>query len=107
MHREDKKMRGHSNVTMCEWLINSFFTFLRLGDLHLVGPEGEDADIQIQEDDSVCLRGTTTLFLEFIFKRKFFQIIDLVAMKRQLSPLINSTREPVCRILNQTAFTQR
>lgn len=62
VHREDKKMRGHSNVTMCEWLINSFFTFLRLGDLHLVGPEGEDADIQIQEDVSVCLRGTTTLF---------------------------------------------
>lgn len=27
VHRGDKKMRGHSNVTMCEWLINSFFTF--------------------------------------------------------------------------------
>lgn len=27
VHGEDKKMRGHSNVTMCEWLINSFFTF--------------------------------------------------------------------------------
>lgn len=27
MLREDKEMRGHSNVTMCEWRMNSFFTF--------------------------------------------------------------------------------
>lgn len=61
MQREDKEMRGHTNVIMHKRLINSFFTFLRLGDFHLASPEGENADIQVEEDAHVCFRGTVTL----------------------------------------------
>lgn len=61
MQREDKEMRGHTNVIMHKRLINSFFTFLRLGDFHLASPEGENADIQVEEDAHVRLRGTITL----------------------------------------------
>lgn len=38
VHWEDKKMRGHSNVTMCEWLINSFITFFVIGWFTFSGP---------------------------------------------------------------------
>lgn len=89
MHREDKEMRGHSNVTMCEWLINSFFTFCNWTILNSAGPEGTDADIQMKRDATMYLRRITTLLLEFIlrwnsfkmcFQAHFGALIYLVAM---------------------------
>lgn len=90
VHREDKKMRGHSNVTMCEWLINLFSTFA-IGWFTLSGP-WRLSNIQIKEDVSTYLRGTPTLLSEFILKCVLRPILVLFLfsshelLKRKLLP---------------------
>lgn len=95
MQREDKEMRGHTNVIMHKRLINSFFTFLRLGDFHLASPEGENADIQVEEDAHVCFRGTITLLWD----------IYLLIYLKDITKKNNSPTPGSRSGLNTTAFT--
>lgn len=72
--KEDKKMRGRSNVTMCEWLINSFFSFCDLQPL-----KTETCWYSKKGSVSLYLRGTTTLLLKFIWKENYdFRHIFLI-----------------------------
>lgn len=65
MRRQDKEMRGRGKVTMHKRLINSFFTFFRLGDFHLASPEGERRDIPTQETE--CARENITQLWDICF----------------------------------------
>lgn len=91
VHKEDKKMRGHSNVTMCEWLINSFFTFfLRSDDLHSAEPWRRKMLISKWRKMSVCISEelllcSLSLFwgwnsFRMCFQAHFGALIYLVAM---------------------------
>lgn len=74
VEKEDKKMRGRSNVTMCEWLINSFFSFCDLQPL-----KTETCWYSKKGSVSLYLRGTTTLLLKLIWKENYdFRHIFLI-----------------------------
>lgn len=70
VHRLDKKMRGHSNVTMCEWLINSFFASV-IGWFAFSGPWRWK---EIKKDGSIYPRRNATLLTELILRINHLRI---------------------------------
>lgn len=100
-------MRGHSNVTMCEWLINSFITFFVIGWFTFSGPWRLRRWYPNKERRLHASQKKYHFALRADFKGKFFQnvfsgsLIYLAAVNYWNFYLSNSTWKLAYRTLKK------